>query len=157
MSGVSRNSKFGSVRVRLAPNPTSIPNRTFLHSLSNVSTSQLDSPMSDAPIPISVPGSSSHARSSHPQGGKGKSRAGPSPSIKVAPDGTKIKKFRHRKTKEEVEFEKEGKRIAAGKVGEGGGVGVNKLKASLRQAKRLVVRVRCPPSPPPSLQKSFIM
>lgn len=97
-------------------------------------------------VPIAVPGSSSHPRGAlAPQAGassgsKGKGRAPAAPSAPA--DGSaerKPKKFRHRKTKEEVEFEKEGKRLAAG--GDGG-VGVNKLKAALRQARRLVAKVR---------------
>jgi hypothetical protein len=107
--------------------------------------------MSEA-VPIAVPGSSSHPRGSFaPQGGsagsKGKGRA-PAPASSSAGAGgasageRKPKKFRHRKTKEEVEFEKEGKRLAAG--GDGG-LGVNKLKAALRQARRLVAKVRSRP------------
>lgn len=116
--------------------------------------------MSDAAVPIAVPGSSSHARGSFaPRGGpssKGKGRAPPASSTSAAAAGAdgerKPKKFRHRKTKEEVEFEKEGKRLAAG--GDGG-LGVNKLKAALRQAKRLAGRVRPPPpSLPPSLPRA---
>lgn len=99
--------------------------------------------MSDA-VPIVMPGSSSHSRGSFaPRGGaasggsKGKGRAPAANS--AGTDGEREpKKFRHRKTKEEIEFEKEGKRLAAG--GDGG-LGANKLKASLRQARRLVAKV----------------